>query len=215
VAQIFPRWTNSLPLYLALGGVLAATAAVAGIWYYFSPKYTDVGYAPIQPVAYSHKLHAGDLAINCMYCHATVDRAPAAVVPPTKVCMNCHHLVKRDSPLLAPIRESVSSGRRLEWVRVHNLPGYAYFDHRPHIRAGVGCASCHGRIDQMDVVAQSQPLSMSWCLDCHRDPDAHLRPEHEVTNMEWIAPKNQTELAAQIRSEKKLAPPLDCSGCHR
>lgn len=215
MAQAFPRWVNQLPLFLAAGGVVVASLVVGGIWYYFSPSYTDVGYAPVQPVAYSHKLHAGDLGINCMYCHASVDRAPAAVVPPTKVCMNCHHLVKRDSPQLAVIRDSVSSGRRVEWVRVHNLPGYAYFDHRPHIRAGVGCASCHGRIDQMDVVAQSQPLSMSWCLDCHRNPDPHLRPEHEVTNMEWGAPNDQVVLARRIKSEKRLAPPLDCSGCHR
>jgi hypothetical protein len=215
VAQTFPRWTNQLPLFLAAGGAVAASLVVGGIWYYFSPQYTDVGYAPVQPVAYSHKLHAGELGIDCMYCHSSVDRAPVAVVPPTKVCMNCHHLVKRDSPLLASIRESASTGRRMEWVRVHNLPGYAYFDHRPHVRAGVGCASCHGRIDQMDVVAQSQPLSMSWCLDCHRDPDAHLRPDDEVTNMEWSPPKEQATLAAAIRSQKRIAPPLDCSGCHR
>jgi hypothetical protein len=215
VAQIFPRWTNNLPLYLAVGGALAATAAVAAVWYYFSPRYTDVGYQPVQPVAYSHRLHAGELGINCMYCHATVDRAPAAVVPPTKVCMNCHHLVKRESDLLAPIRASIAKGTPMEWVRVHDLPGYAYFDHRPHIRAGVGCASCHGRIDQMEVVTLTQPLSMGWCLDCHRDPDPHLRPEEEVTNMDWVAPKNQAELAAGIRQAKRLAPPTDCSGCHR
>jgi hypothetical protein len=188
---------------------------VAGVWYYSSPEYTDVGYRPIQPVAYSHRLHAGELGIDCLYCHASVDRSPVAVVPPTRVCMNCHHLVKRDSPQLAAIRESAASGRRMRWVRVHDLPGFAYFDHRPHLRAGVGCATCHGRVDQMEVVTQAEPLSMSWCLDCHRDPDPHLRPEHEVTNMDWSPPRDQLQVAARIRAEKRLRPPLDCTGCHR
>jgi len=215
VAQIFPRWTNELPWIAAVGGVVAAGLLVGGVWYYFSPRYTDVGYQPTQPVAYSHALHAGELRIDCLYCHATVDRAPVAVIPPTKVCMNCHHVVRRDSPKLAPVVASASSGRSIAWVRVHNLPGYAYFDHRPHLRAGVGCATCHGRIDQMEVVAQAQPLSMGWCLDCHRDPDPHLRPADEITNMEWVAPPDQAEFAARVREELSLHPPVDCSGCHR
>jgi hypothetical protein len=138
-----------------------------------------------------------------------------AVIPPTQVCMNCHHLVKRDSPVLAAIQESFTSGRPMSWVRVHNLPGFVYFDHRPHLRAGVGCATCHGRIDQMEVVTQAEPLSMSWCVDCHRDPDPYLRPEHEVTNMDWSAPEDQLQSAARIKTAKRLRPPLDCTGCHR
>ncbi len=215
MAQIFERWTNELPLRIAVVALVAGGLVIGGIWYYFSPQYTDVGYQPVQPVPYSHKLHAGDLGINCLYCHATVDRAPAAVVPPTQICMNCHRLVKRDSPLLAAIRDSASTNRPMRWVRVHNLPGYAYFDHRPHLRAGVGCASCHGRIDQMEVVAQAQPLSMSWCLDCHRNPAPFLRPAHEVTNMDWTPGKDQAVAAARIIKEKRLAPPQDCTGCHR
>lgn len=215
MAQIFERWTNDLPLRIAAASLVAGGLVVAGVWYFFSPKYTDVGYQPEQPVPYSHKLHAGDLGINCLYCHATVDRAPVAVVPPTQICMNCHRTVKRDSPLLAAILDSSSTGRPMRWVRVHNLPGFAYFDHRPHIRAGVGCASCHGRIDKMEVVAQDQPLSMSWCLDCHRNPAPYLRPAHEVTNMDWTPGKDQVQSAARITKEKRLAPPLDCTGCHR
>ncbi len=215
MAQIFERWANELPLRIAAASLVAGGLVVGGIWYFFSPSYTDVGYQPEQPVAYSHKLHAGDLGINCLYCHATVDRAPVAVVPPTETCLNCHRVVKQNSPLLASIRESASSNRPMAWVRVHNLPGFSYFDHRPHIRAGVGCASCHGRIDKMDVVAQSQPLSMSWCLDCHRNPDPHLRPSHEVTNMDWSPPKDQLQSAALIKKAKKLNPPLDCAACHR
>ena len=212
---IFPRWTNNVPIVIGLLAPLLGAGLIFAVWYWFSPWYTDVGYRPEQPVPYSHKLHAGELGINCLYCHATVDRGPVAVVPPTSVCMNCHRVVKRDSPLLAPIRDSASSGRPIRWVRVHNLPGFSYFDHRPHLRAGVGCATCHGRIDQMETVAQSQPLSMSWCLDCHRNPDQYLRPEHEVTNMDWSPPRDQAEAAARIKAAKKLRPPLDCTGCHR
>ena len=215
MAQTFPRWTNELPLRLAVGGAVATALVVGAIWYYFSPRYTDVGYAPVQPVAYSHKLHAGDMGIDCRYCHASVERSPAAMIPPTKTCMNCHHVAKRDSPLLAVIRTSASTGKRVEWVRVHDVPGYAYFDHRPHLRAGVGCSTCHGRVDQMDVVAQSEPLSMSWCLDCHRKPEPYLRNPDEITNMEWTPPKDQAQLGSAIRAAMKLAPPTDCSGCHR
>lgn len=215
MAQIFPRWTNELPLRLAVGGAVLGLLVVAGIWYFFSPQYTDVGYQPEQPVFYSHKLHAGDLGINCLYCHATVDRAPVAVVPPTEVCLNCHRTVKRDSPALAVVRESAATGRPIQWVRVHSLPGFAHFDHRAHVRAGVGCSTCHGRIDQMDVVSQAQPLSMSWCLDCHRNPDPYLRPADEVTNMDWSPPRDQLESAARIKKAKGIRPPLDCSGCHR
>ncbi|HLF56786.1 MAG TPA: cytochrome c3 family protein [Thermoanaerobaculia bacterium] len=215
MAQIFPRWTHELPLLLAAAIVVAVGLLVGGVWYYFSPEYTDVGYRPVQPVAYSHKLHAGELEIDCLYCHATVDRAPAAVVPPTRVCMNCHHVVKRDSPALAAIRESSTSGRPMQWVRVHNLPDFAFFDHRPHLRAGVGCSTCHGRIDQMEVVTLARTLSMSWCLDCHRNPDPYLRLDHELTTMDWSAPKDQLESAARIKAAKRLEPPLDCTGCHR
>jgi cytochrome c7-like protein len=215
VAQIFPRWANELPLRLAVGGAVLGVLVVSGVWYYFSPRYTDVGYQPVQPVPYSHKLHAGDLGLNCLYCHATVDRAPVAVVPPTQVCLNCHRVVKRDSPLLAVVRDSAASGQPIRWVRVHKLPGFAYFDHRPHLRAGVGCSTCHGRIDQMEVVTQAQPLSMSWCLDCHRNPDPYLRPHDEVTNMDWSPPRDQLQSAAHIKKAKGLKPPVDCTGCHR
>jgi hypothetical protein len=124
-------------------------------------------------------------------------------------------VVKRDAPTLAVVRDSATNGRPIQWVRVHNLPGFAHFDHRSHIRAGVGCSTCHGRIDQMDVVAQAEPLSMSWCLDCHRDPDPYLRPADEVTNMDWTPPRDQLKAAALIKKAKGLRPPVDCTGCHR
>jgi hypothetical protein len=129
--------------------------------------------------------------------------------------MNCHHVIKRDSPQLEPLRASEAKGRPMRWVRVHNLPDYAYFHHAAHVRAGVGCASCHGSIHQMEQVTQVEPLSMSWCLDCHRDPAPHLRPAAEVTNMEWFPPKDHADWARQAIDERGIAPPEDCSGCHR
>jgi len=215
LAQLFPQWLNRLPLYAALAGPLVGAVAVGGVWYYGSPKYTDAGYAPEQPVPYSHKVHVGELGIDCRYCHVSVETSPVANIPPTKTCMNCHTLVKRDSELLAPIRDSLATGTPMRWVRVHSLPDYAYFNHSSHVRAGVGCVSCHGSIHEMEVVTQVEPLSMAWCLDCHRNPEPHLRPTEEVTNMDWFPPKDQAEFARQAIEEKGIDPPVDCSGCHR
>ncbi len=215
MAQIFRKRANLVPLLLLAGVAAAGVVAVGGIWYFFSPEYTDVGYQPVQPVPFSHKLHAGDLGIDCRYCHATVEVAAVASVPPTQTCMNCHRLVKTDSPKLAPVRDSAAKGQPLRWVRVHKLPDYAYFDHSVHIRAGVGCSSCHGDVASMEVITQAKPLSMSWCLTCHRDPDLALRPADLVTDTTWTPPADQLAFAAQVKAERHLAPPEDCSGCHR
>jgi hypothetical protein len=213
VALIFPRWTNRAPLAVGVGAPVALVGVVFSVWYWFSPKYTDAGYAPIQPVPYSHKQHAGDLGIDCRYCHNTVERAGFAALPPTRTCMNCHTLVLKDSLKLAPVRASFASGEPLAWIKVHMLPQYAYFDHSVHVAAGVGCASCHGRVDQMKVVQQVAPLSMSWCLDCHRDPTPNLRPASEVTNMSWT--RASYDPARDPARTRKLDPPKHCSGCHR
>lgn len=215
MAQIFPRWSNRIPLFLVTGGTLFSFALVGGVWYYGSPWYTDVGYRPRQPVPFSHALHAGELGLDCRYCHASVEISAVAGVPPTQVCMNCHRLVARDSEKLAPVRESMSSGKPLHWIRVHELPDYAYFTHGPHVRAGVGCVSCHGHVERMETVTQAEPLSMSWCLDCHRNPDPNLRPVGEVTNMSWTPPRDQAAFARRARIEKDIHPPTACSGCHR
>ena len=200
---------------MAVGGPIVGLLAVSGVWYYGSPKYTDVGYRPEQPVPYSHELHVGELGLDCRYCHVSVEASPVANIPPTKTCMNCHRVVQRDSEKLALIRESDASGKPVRWVRVHNLPDYAFFNHAAHVNAGVGCQSCHGQIDKMEVVMQVEPLSMSWCLDCHRDPAPHLRPRAEVTNMDWFPPKDHAEFAQQAIAERSISPPIDCSGCHR
>lgn len=194
----------------------ATLFGVAFVWYFGSPVYTDVGYRPTQPVPYDHKLHAGDLGIDCRYCHVSVESSPVASIPPTQTCMNCHTQILPESEKLALVRESFASGKPIEWIRIHNVPDYAYFNHSIHINRGVACISCHGNVAEMDVVTQRKPLSMSWCLDCHRNPAEHLRPVDEVTNMDWIAPDNQREIGAKIITDRKISPPVtDCSGCHR
>ncbi|MEK7703964.1 MAG: cytochrome c3 family protein [Myxococcota bacterium] len=213
MAAIFPPWTRHLRLILAIGIPLKLTVLVLAAWYWFSPKFTDVGYAPEQPVAYSHKLHAGDLGIDCRYCHDTVEEAAWAALPPTATCMNCHKAVLKDSPKLARVRESYATGSPIPWVRIHKIPDYARFDHSVHVTAGVGCASCHGRIDQMKVVYQAEPLSMGWCLDCHRNPTPNLRPLGEVTHMSWQRPT--TVAPAESLGPRAVLPPVHCSGCHQ
>jgi hypothetical protein len=215
LAQIFPRSANRAPLILVLLAVVVPSAAVGGAWYWFSPRFTVVGYRPVQPVPYSHRLHAGELRIDCRYCHASVEFSAVANVPPTQVCMNCHRVVKVDSPALEKVRESAKSGTPMRWVRVHKLPEYAYFDHHAHVRAGVGCVTCHGHVEEMEVVQQAEPLSMGWCLDCHRNPQPSLRPVSEITNMTWKPARDLGARARQLAGLRPVRPPVECSGCHR
>ncbi len=207
--QIFPRKLNYLPAVAIATALVLGIATVFVFWYYFSPKNLQVGYAPEQPVSYSHRLHAGELGIDCRYCHANVERSAEAMIPPTQTCMGCHSLVKTKSARLAKVRESWKSGDSIAWIRLHKVPDHAYFDHSVHVNAGVGCVSCHGRIDKMDVVRVQEPLSMGWCLECHRNPGPNLRPVEEVTNMAWEPAPNWSPEA------HALQPPEHCSGCHR
>ena len=215
MAQVFPQWANKVPLLLGVGAVVFALFATFGIWYWFSPSFTDAGYRPEQPVPFSHKLHAGDLQVSCFYCHGNVERAAVASVPPVQLCMNCHTLVARDKPSLDPVRSSASTGQPLMWVRVHKIPDYAYFPHAPHLRAGVGCSSCHGNVKAMERIQQMEPLSMSWCLDCHRNPKPYLRAPEELLDTSWEAPKDQEARGAKFLAERHLSPPVDCTSCHR
>lgn len=215
MAQIFPERVNKLPGRIAVSGGILVILVIAGIWYYGSPEYTDVGYMPKQPIPYSHALHVGQLGLDCRYCHTGVEVSPVAMVPPTQTCMNCHVAIKADSPKLAPLRESWEKGTPLRWIRVHKVPDYAYFDHSAHLRVGVGCESCHGNVAEMEEVFLAKPLSMGWCLDCHRNPDAHLRPLDQITTMGWQPPASQNEFAAATKAKYDIQPPETCSGCHR
>lgn len=215
MAQLFPKWSNRVPRLTIVGLILLVTSTVFGFWYFASPEFLDVGYAPKQPIDYSHKLHAGELGIDCRYCHASVEVSAVASIPSTQTCMNCHTQILPESEKLTSLRESWVTGDAIEWIKVHDIADYSYFNHSIHVTAGVGCASCHGRIDRMEVVMQTQPLSMGWCLDCHTAPEEHIRPFGEITNMGWQAPENQFELASQIIAKKNIAPPIYCNACHR
>ncbi|MCG8373959.1 MAG: cytochrome c family protein [Balneolales bacterium] len=213
MAQIFPKWTNQIPSKLLIGLIVTVNVVILGMWYYFTPAFTDVGYAPEQPVPFSHQIHVGKLGLDCQYCHTSVTESKQANVPPTQTCMNCHGQIKTDSEKLAPIRESWETGAAVEWVRVHNLPDYAYFNHAAHVNVGVGCESCHGRIDKMEVVYQAERLSMNWCLECHREPEKFLRPVEEITTMGYQV-ENQLLIGAELVKKNNVSPPQYCQGCH-
>jgi len=212
---VFPPWFDravKIGGAFALAGLLWFGALFA---YAQSPETLAVGYRPEQPVAFSHKTHAGALGMDCRYCHNTVERTAHASVPPTDTCMNCHATVLKDDETMIPVNESHATGRPIKWVRVHDLSDYAYFNHRAHVRRGVGCVSCHGRIDRMEVVTQEKTLSMGWCIDCHRNPEEHLRPQEEITSMDWVPEADPMVLGARIREERNINPSTDCSTCHR
>lgn len=216
---IFPKVANYLlPLLVIMAGGGAVYMPVL-LGFGAGPTTTDIGYMPEQPVPFSHALHNGQLGIDCRYCHTTVDQAAFAAVPPTQTCMNCHTNIKVDSALLAPVRESWATQKPVQWVKVHDLPDYVYFNHSAHINKGVGCVSCHGRIDQMPTVYQHEKLSMGWCLDCHRNPEKFLRPKEEVTNMAWTPPNgDQISLGLKLKQEYGIRDEhymSSCSTCHR
>jgi hypothetical protein len=211
----FPRWTNTLRPALALGLVGIPLYLILVIGFGTSAKTTAVGYMPAQPVPYSHALHAGQLGIDCRYCHTTVEEAAAAAVPPTQICMNCHQKIRSQSPKLTPVRESFATGMPVPWVRVHDLPDYVYFNHSAHVRRGIGCVSCHGRIDKMETVSQEKPLTMGWCLECHRNPERYMRPVEYVTKLDWAPSEDQLSLGKRLREQYNIDPSTDCTTCHR
>lgn len=218
MSQIFhPRANLVARLSLLATVCLLATLAVLGYHFAFSPFVTQVGVARAQPVAYSHAQHVGELGLDCRYCHTGVEESNSANIPSTATCVGCHAQVATNSPALDLVRASQETGVGLEWIRVHDLPDYVYFNHAIHIRQGVGCESCHGRIDQMAVVAKSQSLQMSWCLDCHRAPEKYVRPRSAVFTMGWEPPTDQAILGPQLVAEYGIhtAQLTDCSICHR
>jgi len=211
-----------LPLVLGVGAALTGGAVTAGAWYYFTPKYTRVGYEPVQPVPFSHKIHAGELGIDCRYCHNGVDKSWFSNLPGASTCMNCHSQVLKDDSRLAIVRDSAATGKPIEWVQVHVIPDYVYFNHSVHVRRGISCVECHGRIDQMDEVHQAKPLSMGFCLNCHRDPAGHIRPESKVTDLGWQWSTNsdqnaelQSKYGTQFVHDWRVQSLQDCSACHR
>ena len=217
--QVFPRWTNvgskvSIISSLAFLSLLAWT----GMVYVRSSYGTNAGLALVQPVPFSHQHHVGVLEIDCRYCHTTVEHSPFAGMPETKTCMNCHSQIWVGSQMLQPVRESFRSNESIRWERVYNTPGFVYFDHHIHVQKGVGCSSCHGRIDQMPFTRQSPSLLMEWCLDCHRDPAQHVRPREQVFNMDYRPPSDQQTLGRRLVEEYDIDDArqlTSCSTCHR
>ncbi len=218
MAQIFHPFTNALSrASLVLALVLLLAVLVFAFKLYRSPYLTWAGVLLEQPVAFSHQHHVGGLGIDCRYCHASVERSAFAGMPSTKTCMSCHSQVWSDSPALEPVRDSWRSGRALEWVRVHNLPDYAYFDHSIHVKRGVGCVSCHGRVDEMPWTFRAKSLQMGWCLDCHRNPSPALRPQPAVFQMGWKPTGSPEERQVRewfSRHHDALAL-TNCTVCHR
>ncbi len=218
MAQIFHPSTNiysKLSIVLALGfvgGVIGLVMAVER-----SSYKTNEGVVYEQPVKFSHDHHTAALGIDCRYCHTSVEQSAFANIPATEVCMNCHKLIWKDSPMLEPVRASFRDNKPLQWNRVHDLPDYVYFDHSIHVAKGVGCASCHGPVHKMPLLARGASLQMQWCLDCHRNPEKHVRPPEEVFNMDWERPDEPGVgeawvEAAQIDDARRLT---SCSTCHR
>lgn len=191
MGNFFPRWTNWLPLKLAIALVFILAGVTVGVSYYFTPKYTRVGYEPTQPVPFSHKIHAGQLGMDCRYCHSFAEVSGPANVPTNQTCLNCHGVgkggIRTTSPKLEKVQAAAASGKPIEWVKVHKLPDYAYFNHSVHLNRGVSCVSCHGKVKDMEVVRQVETHSMGWCLDCHRAPENKLRPLDQITNLDFLA----------------------------
>jgi menaquinone reductase, multiheme cytochrome c subunit len=215
MAVIFPKSSDIILKVLGAVVALGAVGATAAYTYYTWPTVIDTGYQPAQPIPYSHKLHAGQMGIDCYYCHNTIYRANFAAVPSQTTCMKCHMQVKKDSPRLALLHQAADTGEPIQWVQIHRLPDYVYFSHQAHLSAGVSCVSCHGRIDQMIEVRQEKPLNMAWCLECHRNPEANIRPAELVTKLDWVPDRDPAEIGREIIAQKHIEPPTNCSGCHR
>jgi len=218
MAQIFHPSTNVISklsiVALALGVPALGTAA-----YFTNMTYaTQIRVPREQPVPFSHKHHVGDDGIDCRYCHSSVDKGPFAGLPSTHTCMTCHSQIWVDSPLLAPVRESFRTRKPIKWTRVHDLPDFAYFDHSIHVKKGVSCVHCHGRIDTDPLVMKREPLTMQWCLDCHRHPERVLRPREYVYDLEWKPKEDQTQLGERLMREYHVLSSYqltNCSTCHR
>jgi hypothetical protein len=216
MTQLFPPSSNTWSRASMLGiALLVATAAWLLGAIQRSPWLTQANVVREQPVPFSHKHHVAGLGLDCRYCHGSVEESAFAGLPPTKTCMTCHSQIWLNSPMLEPVRESFRSDRSIEWLRVHDLPDFAYFNHSIHIRKGIGCSTCHGRVDQMPLTWRAETLHMDWCLECHRAPERFVRPREAVFDMEWTPPADQLELGRKLAAEYRIKPSTSCSTCHR
>jgi hypothetical protein len=218
MAQIFHPSMNTVSRMTIFGAVFIATAALAIILLLNrSPYATQVHVVKDQPVPFSHEHHVRGLGLDCRYCHTSVEKSSFAGMPPTETCMTCHSQIWAQSPVLEPVRASYSTGRPIAWNRVHDLPGFVYFQHGIHIQKGIGCTSCHGRVDKMPLTWKEKPLTMEWCLECHRAPERHVRPRDRVFVMDWKSPADQAEQGKHLVREYQIETNrlTDCYTCHR
>ena len=218
MAQIFHRSTNTLSRVSIFGAVFVIAALAYGLALANRSSWvTQARVAREQPVPFSHKHHTRELGIDCRYCHTSVENAGFAGIPPTQTCMNCHKQIWLESPMLEPVRSSFRTDVSIEWIRVHDLPDFVYFNHSIHVHKGIGCSSCHGRVDMMNLTWQESSLQMEWCINCHRNPEDHVQPRDEVFNMEWVPPVNQHEVGLQLVKEYDIHKEqlTNCSICHR
>ena len=216
--QVFPPSTNTISRVSIFGAAFFALGLLFVVYTIFrSPYVTQVNVTLDQPVPFSHEHHVSGLGLDCRFCHTSVETSKFAGIPATETCMTCHSQIWANSPMLEPVRTSMRTNEPIRWNRVHDLPDYAYFDHSVHVNKGVGCVSCHGQVDKMPLTWKAEPMTMEWCLGCHREPEKHLRPTEEVFNMSWVPPKNQLELGREL--VKKQHVPVDrltnCYVCHR
>jgi hypothetical protein len=215
--QIFHKSSNSL----ARVSIAAALMAVCGIvWAAYRLNAgsftTGVSVARDQPVPFSHKHHVADDGIDCRYCHTSVETSAFAGLPPTETCMSCHSQLWTNAEMLEPVRSSFRTGQSIEWTRVHDLPDFVYFNHSIHVNKGIGCSTCHGRVDQMPLMYKVNTLYMQWCIDCHRHPESQVRPREEVFNIAYETPApNQDEIGPKLVSLYKIQSLTDCVTCHR
>jgi hypothetical protein len=219
MAQLFPRKMNVIAkASLLVAPLLLAFMAWGSLIYTESSYVTGAAVSVVQPVPFSHQHHVGILGIDCRYCHTSVEHSSFAGIPPTKTCMNCHSQIWVGSEMLEPVRESYRTNNSLHWHRVYNLPGFVYFNHSIHVQKGIGCSSCHGRIDEMPFTYQVPSLLMEWCLDCHRNPEQNIRPREEVFNMKYTPPADQFDLGRKLVKQYNVKDSVSltsCSICHR
>ncbi len=247
MANFFPRWANLMPLKIAVCLGAVGAGVVAGITYYATPKAQRVGYQPTQPIHYDHNLHVNQLGMDCRYCHSFVEHSGHANVPTANTCWNCHNHIKKGSPKLVGLRDAMAvdenhmplkdkegnpvEGKPIKWVRVHKAPDYVYFNHSAHLNRGISCQSCHGDVHKMEKVYHAEDHSMGWCLDCHRNPEKHVRPLEEVYNLDYDPEKYLEENDVRdlegnrITEPEKfgkflvahwgIQPKESCATCHR
>ena len=214
MAQIFDRSSNALArMSLVLTGLIVIALGVTLDSLQRSPWVTRQGQRPDQPVPFSHKHHVQGLGLQCQYCHVTVEKSSYAGIPPTKTCMNCHAQIWTNAALLEPVRHSWATGQSLVWTKVHDLPDFVYFNHSIHVNKGLGCSSCHGRVDLMPLMYQQNTLQMEWCLNCHRDPAKNLRPVSQLYNMAWQGPSTDKPVWCSVSDEKSGKPTAQSVDC--